>query len=368
MLKKKIQRWGQFKPILVTKEGEVIGGNMRLRAYKELGIEDVWVSIVEPKSEAEKTEIAIADNESSGEWDILKLEELAVEFKDDINLDDYKIDLDGKWWGSFLPEEEVVEDEAPEVDEDNVVSKLGEVYQLGRHRLMCGDSTKVEDVERLMDGKKADLLLTDPPYNVAYEGKTKDALKIENDSMKGSEFREFLRLAFTSAEVYMKPGASFYIWHADSEGFNFRGACKDIGLQVRQCIIWNKNSMVMGRQDYHWKHEPCLYGWKDGAPHNWNADRKQTTVWDIERPSRSSEHPTMKPLALCQRSIKNSTKEKDIVLDIFLGSGSTLIACEQTNRICYGLEIDPKYCDVIRKRYAKFINKEEEWQILTPTI
>lgn len=203
-----------------------------------------------------------------------------------------------------------------------------------------------------------DLLLTDPPYNVDYEGKTKDKLTIKNDKMSDETFREFLKTSFQNAYDYMKNGASFYIWHADSERYNFQGACIDVGLKVRQCLIWNKNSMVMGRQDYHWKHEPCLYGWKDGASHNWYSDRKQTTVLEFDKPTRNSEHPTMKPLDLISYQIKNSTKENDNVLDIFGGSGSTLIACEQLNRNCYTLELDPKYVDVIIKRWEQLTGKK----------
>ena len=208
-----------------------------------------------------------------------------------------------------------------------------------------------------MGDKKVDLLLTDPPYNVAYVGKTKDALTIENDAMSDSSFRKFLKDAFTAAFAYVKPGGVYYIWHADSEGYNFRGALHDIGVQVRQCLIWNKNSMVMGRQDYHWKHEPCLYGWKDGASHLWASDRTQTTVLDFARPTSSQEHPTMKPVELIAYQITNNTKGEDIVLDTFGGSGSTLIAAEKTGRICYMMELDPKYIDVIIKRYEDFTGK-----------
>lgn len=209
-----------------------------------------------------------------------------------------------------------------------------------------------------MDGELADLLLTDPPYNVNYTGKTKDHLKIENDKMSDSNFREFLRDAFVCADSVMKPGACFYIWHADSEGYNFRGACKDTGWQVRQCLIWNKNSMVMGRQDYHWKHEPCLYGWKDGASHLWAADRKQTTVIDFNKPQRNGEHPTMKPVGLFDYQIKNNTKGSDIVLDLFGGSGTALIACEQDGRKARIMELDPHYCDVIIQRWENLTGRE----------
>ncbi|BCK39389.1 hypothetical protein KUN2590_03440 [Streptococcus pyogenes] len=208
-------------------------------------------------------------------------------------------------------------------------------------------------LKKLMNGELADLLLTDPPYNVAYEGKTKDSLTIKNDSMDNDSFRQFLVNAFSSANEVMKPGAVFYIWHADSEGYNFRGACFDIGWTVRQCLIWNKNSMVLGRQDYHWKHEPCLYGWKDGAGHLWASDRKQTTVIDYEKPQRNGVHPTMKPVGLFDYQIKNNTKGSDIVLDLFGGSGTTLIACESNGRHARLMEYDPKYVDVIIKRWEE---------------
>lgn len=205
-----------------------------------------------------------------------------------------------------------------------------------------------------------DLLLTDPPYNVDYVGKTKDALKIENDKMNEDSFVEFLTKAFLNAVNVMKPGAVFYIWHADSEGFAFRTACKQAGLQVRQCLIWNKNTMVIGRQDYQWKHEPCLYGWKDGAGHLWASDRKQTTVLNFDKPNRSEIHPTMKPIALFDYQIKNNTKGGDIVLDLFGGSGTTIMACEQNGRSCYMMEYDPKYVDVIIKRWEDFTGQKAE--------
>lgn len=193
--------------------------------------------------------------------------------------------------------------------------------------------------------------LTDPPYNVAYQGKTKDALTIKNDEMNDESFRRFLVAAYTAADVFLKEGAAFYIWHADSEGFNFRGACRDVGWKVRECLIWSKNAFVLGRQDYQWKHEPCLYGWKDGAPHNWYSDRSQTTVIECDRPNRNAEHPTMKPVELFKYLLSNSTKAGDIVLDSFGGSGTTLIACEETGRSARIIELDPCYCDVIIERW-----------------
>lgn len=236
-----------------------------------------------------------------------------------------------------------------------IFTKLG-----GVHRLICGDSTDQATIERLMDGAKADLLLTDPPYNVDYVGKTKDALKIQNDKMDNDSFRQFLRDAFSAADAVMRAGAVFYIWHADSEGYNFRGACADNDWKVRECLIWNKNSMVLGRQDYQWKHEPCLYGWKDGASHLWASDRKQVTVLDFDRPTRAELHPTMKPIALFAYQISNNTHEGDAVLDLFGGSGTTLMACEQLKRKSYSCELDPKYVDVIVQRYINFKGSDED--------
>lgn len=236
----------------------------------------------------------------------------------------------------------------------SAISKTGDVWILGQHRVACGDCTDPSIIKKLMQGWQVDLLLTDPPYNVAYEGKTKDALTIQNDSMSDERFREFLRASYQAANSVMRPGAVFYIWHADSEGYNFRGAAQDIGWKVRQCLIWKKQTMVMGRQDYHWQHEPCLYGWKDGAAHVWASDRKQTTILEFDRPMRNAEHPTMKPIALLEYQIKNNTKRGHCVLDIFGGSGSTLIACQKTDRIARMVEIDPIYVDVIIRRWQEY--------------
>lgn len=254
--------------------------------------------------------------------------------------------------------QEVIEVDVPDVTETRC--KKGDIWKLGEHRLMCGDSTVLTEVEKLMDGEQADLLLTDPPYNVNYEGKTKDKLKIQNDKMGDDTFREFLSNAFKAADSVMKPGASFYIWHADSEGYNFRGACIDAGWTVRQCLIWNKNTIVLGRQDYHWKHEPCLYGWKDGAGHLWASDRKQSTVIDYDKPARSAEHPTMKPVGLFDYCIQNNTKGADIVLDLFGGSGTTMIAAEQDGRKARLMELDPHYCDVILTRWESLTGNKAE--------
>lgn len=235
---------------------------------------------------------------------------------------------------------------------------------------MCGSSTDSDVLNRLMGEQKADLLVTDPPYNVNYTGGTKDALTIQNDNMGNQEFLSFLVDANMTSDKHMKEGASFYIFHADLEGYNFRASVIESGWELRQCLVWVKQSLVIGRQDYQWKHEPILYGWKSGASHSFYNDRKQTTVLEFDRPSKNAEHPTMKPLDILAYLIGNSSKSGDIVLDNFLGSGSTLIAAEATGRTCYGVELDPRYCDVIRKRYWRYINdgNEEGWEIGTPAI
>lgn len=324
----------------------VIGGNMRLKACEELGYTEVPCKVLPQETPVAKLrEYTIKDNEAFGQndWDILANE------WDDEELASFGMELPTDWDKEDEEKVEIVEDEVPE--DAPTVCKLGDVWQLGNHRLICGDCTDIGVIDKLMAGAKADLYITDPPYNVNYEGKTKDALKIQNDKMDNDSFRQFLRDAFSAANTVMRAGAVFYIWHADSEGYNFRGACADNGWQVREYLIWAKNSMVLGRQDYQWKHEPCLYGWKDGASHLWASDRKQVTILEFDRPSRSAEHPTMKPVALFAYQISNNTHEGDLVLDSFGGSGTTLIACEQLKRRCCTSELDPKYCDVIIKRW-----------------
>lgn len=364
-LKSQIKELGLYKPFVITKDGTVLGGNMRLKACADLGITDVECVVVNAPTEELRIKYALADNDRAGYYEEDQLAELILSIPD-INLDDYKLDLGTPTsvedlLKQFAPEPE--EDEAPEVSQDEPVSKLGEVYQLGRHRLMCGDSTKIEDVEKLMDGKKADMVFTDPPYNIAYEGGSKKRDMIEND--KVADFYQFLLDAYTSMFTFTKGGAAFYVCHADSERVNFTKAFKDAGGYLSSVIIWAKNNATFGRSDYFWRHEPILYGWNASGSHQWFGNRKQDTIWNIDRPSRSDEHPTMKPIELIARAVNNSSKSDDIVMDIFLGSGSTLIACEQTNRTCFGMELDPRYCDVIRKRYAKFIGKEDEWQEVT---
>lgn len=346
-----IKEFGFKVPIILDRDNIIVAGHTRIRAAKKLGLETVPCVIADDLTPEQIKAFRLADNKVGeiAEWDFAKLEE-ELKAIQDIDMSEFEFDM-----SMFEEEPETEEDDfdvekaLEEVEEPK--SKVGDIYQLGNHRLMCGDSTVIDDLEKLMDSVKVDLLITDPPYNVDYEGGT--GLKIKNDKMDNDSFRQFLRDAFASADSVMKEGAVFYIWHADSEGYNFRGACFDNGWKVRQCLIWNKNSMVMGRQDYHWKHEPCLYGWKEGASHLWASDRTQTTVLNFDKPVKNAEHPTMKPVKLFDYQIQNNTKKEDIVLDLFAGSGTTLIACEQNKRKSYNMELDPKYCDVIIKRWEE---------------
>ena len=349
-----IKQFGFAQPLVVDKNNVLIIGHCRLIAAKRLGLREVPVLKMEELTEEQAQRLRLLDNKlNESEWDM----DFLLEDVPDLDWTGFDID----WELPEIEEDdtEVIEDEAPEAPEEPK-TKPGYLYQLGRHRLLCGDATKVEDIERLLGGVQCDLYLTDPPYNVDYVGKTKDALKIENDSKNDSEFRQLLVDSFSAAKQNMKGGASFYIWHADSEGYNFRGACHDIGWQVRECLIWKKNTMVLGRQDYQWKHEPCLYGWNDGGSHAWYSDRKQTTILEFDKPNRNGEHPTMKPIKLFDYLIKNSSKKGDIVLDTFGGSGTTIIACEQNGRCGYSTELDPKYCDVIVQRYVNLKGNSDD--------
>ena len=382
-----IKQFGFKVPIVIDKNNVIVAGHTRYKASKKLGLKEVPCIVADDLTEEQIKAYRLADNKVAelAEWDI----ELLDEELDGI------LDIDMELFGFEASEDEeeqlVVEDDFEVELPEEPKAKLGDIYQLGNHRLMCGDSTSITDVDRLMDGNKASLLVTDPPYNVNYEG---TAGKIMNDSMDNDSFRQFLRDAFATADVAMNDGAVFYIWHADSEGYNFRGACYDVGWKVRQCLIWVKTSLVLGRQDYQWKHEPCLYGWKDGS-HFWNGGRKErTTITDFdifelrdknkeellkfieqyccdnedietsiiyeEKPNKNADHPTMKPIKLLARSIRNSSKENDNVLDLFGGSGSTLITCEQLNRKCFMMELDPKYVDVIINRWEQFTGKKAQ--------
>ena len=357
-----IKEFGFTNPVLIDEQGGIIAGHGRVMGAKKLLLNKVPCIVLDGLSEAQKKAYIIADNKLAlnAGWDdeLLKIElEQLKELDFDLGLIGFSDDELALLMGGETTEGLVDEDQVPELVDDPV-TVLGDVWILGNHRLMCGDSTSIDAVEALMDGSKADLWITDPPYNVAYEGKTEDALTIQNDSMSDSDFRQFLTDCYSAADANMKEGASFYIWYADIEAYNFVGGCIDIGWKVRQNLIWVKNQLVMGRKDYHFKHEPCLYGWKDGAAHNWYSDRKQTTVLEFNKPQRNGEHPTMKPVDLFEYQIQNSTKQNQLVLDSFGGSGTTLIACEKTNRKAYLMELDPKYCDVIIKRWQDFTGKQ----------
>lgn len=360
-----------IRPIVCNKEYTVLGGNQRLRAIKKLGWKEVNVRIVDFSEEKER-EFLIKDNKQSGEWDY---EAIANGWDIEL-LDD---------WGLDLPEMDIFDDEQafednyriPDEIEPDV--KAGDLIEIGNHRLLCGDSTKATEVEKLMAGKTFDMIMTDPPYNVDYQGGT--GLKIMNDKMGDSAFYNFLLDFYKAFNGATKEGGAWYVWHADSEGVNFRKAMRDAGILQKQCLIWVKSSLVLGRQDYQWQHEPCLYGWKEGAAHYFTNSRKETTVIEdkvdldkmkknellkyikdmmagieatsiirADKPVRSAEHPTMKPIELIAPLIKNSSKKGQIVGDGFLGSGSTMVAAHQLGRTCYGMELDPKYCQVIIDR------------------
>ena len=358
-----IKEFGWTNPILIDGDKGIIAGHGRLMAARKLKMDKVPVIELNGMTDAQKKAYVIADNRLAlnAGWDNAML---TIELKD---LEDEGFDLtltgfdDAELDALLNPIEETEgltdENAVPDVP-DEPKTKLGDVYILGNHRLMCGDSTSIDALEKLMNNQLADQLVTDPPYNIAYEGGSKKREQIKNDEMADEEFRQFLKDVYIAANAVMKAGAVFYIWHADTEGYNFRGAARDMGWKVRQTLIWNKDNSAFGRSDYHWKHEPCLYGWKEGAAHLWAADRKQTTVIECKRPSKSDLHPTMKPVELMEYQILNNTKGSDIVLDLFGGSGSTMIAAEKIGRKSCLMELDPKYCDVIVKRWEDFTGKQ----------
>ena len=333
------------RPIVVNTEMIVLGGNMRLRAMQEAGWKKAPVQIVDWSIE-KQNEFIIKDNVGFGEWD---WDVLANEWNES-ELIEWGLDLPV----NFETELEAEEDDF-EVPEGGIETEivLGDLFEIGKHRLLCGDSTQTDTFEKLMQGELADMVITDPPYNVAYEGKTKDALTIENDSMGNDEFYKFLYDFYTALSTAVKKGGAIYVWHASSEIINFGKSMVDAGWLLKQQLIWVKNSMVMGRQDYQWKHEPCLYGWLKGDSHKWYSDRKQTTVIEFDRPNRNGEHPTMKPIGLFAYQIENSSKQGDIVIDAFAGSGTTMVACEQLKRKARVIEYDPRYCQVIIDRMKK---------------
>jgi len=342
-LKQSLEKFGVVEPIIFNKKtGYIVGGHFRVRELKKMGVESVPCVIVD-LSEADEKELNIRLNANTGEWDWESLSDWSEP------LEEWGLDFPADWGGKLEAKED--DYEIPETIETDIM--LGDLFEIGEHRLLCGDTRNTNELAILMNSQFADMVLTDPPYNVDYTGKTKDTLKIQGDKKKDPDFYQFLYDFYTALGSYTKSGGSWYVWHADSEGANFRKAMSDAGIMVKQCLIWVKSSKVMGRQDYQWKHEPCLYGWKEGAAHGWYSDRKQTTVLEFDRPNRNAEHPTMKPIPLFAYQIGNSSKQGDIVADGFLGSGTTMVACEQLNRKCYGMEIDPKYCQVIIDRMKK---------------
>ena len=353
-LKRSIEQFGYVEPVIWNKTtGRVVGGHQRLKVLLDMGITEVECVVIEMDEEKEKA-LNIALNKISGDWDKDKLALLIADLQGadfDVSLTGFEpAELDALFKDSL---KDGIHDDDFDVDAElqkPAVTRLGDVWTLGRHRLVCGDSTKADTFTALMDGKLANLVVTDPPYNVNYEG---TAGKIKNDNMGNEAFYDFLLAAFTNTEAAMAQDASIYIFHADTEGLNFRKAFSDAGFQLSGCCIWKKPSLVLGRSPYQWQHEPVLFGWKKKGKHNWYADRKQTTIWEFEKPKKNADHPTMKPIALLAYPIMNSSLTNCIVLDPFGGSGSTLIACEQSDRICFTIELDEKYCDVIVKRYIE---------------
>lgn len=364
-IKDSIEEFGYVEPIIVNYDMTVIGGHQRLTVLKDLGYTEVQSVMVHIEDENKVKALNVALNKITGAWDEQLLADLLV----DLQSVDFNLDLTGfeppevEQLFSKVHNKKVQEDDF-DVDKElakPVFSKAGDIWLLGRHRVICGDSTLPETYTKLMDGKKANLVLTDPPYNVDVE---ETAGKIKNDNMPDDKFYTFLFSAFVNMEQNMEPDASIYVFHADTQGLNFRKAFKDAGFYLSGCCIWKKNALVLGRSPYQWQHEPCLYGWKLKGKHQWYSDRKQTTIWEYDRPKASKDHPTMKPVALMAYPIKNSTMTNCIVLDPFLGSGSTLIACEQKGRICYGIELDEKFVDVIVKRYIEQVGSADGVKVI----
>lgn len=406
-----IRAFGWNAAIVVDRDRVIVCGHTRYKAACLIGLDAVPIVVAEHLTPEQVKAYRIADNRTGdlATWDIGKLQ-IEMDELSQLGFDMEAFGFSELELADILGDEDPVKegetdpDAAPELPE-TPDSREGAIYRLGNHTLMCGDARNAIDVKRLAGDVLASLWLTDPPYNVAYEGQ--NGMTIKNDSMGDAKFFEFLRESFSAASTHMKAGASFYIFHADSEGYNFRGACKAVDLRIRQCLVWSKNGFVLGRQDYQWAHEPILYGWKSGASHKWNSDRKQRTLIEIDKnpfvqrpdgrwqfraggktftvaedavcieeptttilfpkPKSSDVHPTMKPVEMLIYLIKNSSVRGGVVLDTFAGSGSTLIACEQTSRSCLAMELDPKYCDVIWKRWAEFAHGEGcDWQRLTP--
>ena len=346
-----IKEFGFKVPVIITKDNVIIAGHTRIKACKKLGITDVPCIIADDLSEDQIRAFRLADNRASelADWD---LDKLKIEF-DNIELD---LDLFGfeelqKKLGDDPEDDDFDESE---VLTDHPYSQKGDIFELNEHRVMCGDSTDPEIVKALVNRKVVDMIFTDPPYNVDYEGST--GMKIQNDKQKDGDFLTFLSKAFTNMAEHLKPGGVVYCCHADTEGLNFRTAFKGAGLKLSECLVWVKNSLVLGRQDYHWRHEPILYGWKEGETHYFAEDRTQDTVWEYNKPKTNDLHPTMKPIPLVARAINNSSRKGETVLDLFGGSGTTLIACEELKRKALVMELDEHYVDVIVKRYSRLKN------------
>lgn len=360
-----IREFGFLSPILVAEDNTILAGHGRLAAALKLGLKKVPCVKENHLTETQKRAYIIADNKLSlnAGWDN---ELLAVELSElegaDFNLDLLGFD-EAELSSIFDADKDVIDDDfdVEKELEEPCFSKTGDMWMLGKHRVICGDATKLETFKTLLEDTKVNLVVTDPPYNVNYEGA---AGKIKNDNMEDAKFYQFLFNSFVNMEQAMADDASIYVFHADTEGLNFRKAFQDAGFYLSGCCIWKKPSLVLGRSPYQWQHEPCLYGWKKKGKHKWYAGRKETSVWEFEKSKKNADHPTMKPIALLAYPIKNSSMTNSLVLDPFAGSGSTLIACEQTGRVCYAIELDEKYCDVIVKRYIEQVGNDKSVKVL----
>lgn len=353
-----IKEFGFRQPIVVDERSVVIVGHTRLKAASRLGLTEVPVHVAAGLTEEQAKAYRIADNQTAtiAEWDEARLiAELADLQSRAFDLSLTGFDADELLRLTAPPESEGITDpDQVPAPPEAPVTQPGDLWSLGRHRLICGDATRSDDMSRLMNGRTADMLLTDPPYGVAYVGKTADRMTIDNDDLDDEPYRRFLAATVGNAVTHLRPGGAFYVWHADSRGLVVRRACQEAGLTIRQCLVWAKNAMVLGRQDYQWRHEPCLYGWRDGAAHLWFGERDKTTVLEFDRPSRSGDHPTTKPVELLEHLIGNSCPRGGLILDPFGGSGSTMIAAEKTGNASCLMELSPAYCDVIVKRWEEF--------------
>jgi len=356
-LVKIIKETGFRRPGTISnRTGFLVCGEGRYLAAKKIGLKEMPIMHQDYADAAQELADAVADN-AIDKWANLDTSGIMQDVKE---FEGFDLELLGiKDFRIVEPtiEPQCDEDDAPPVRSETI-SKPGDIWLLGRHRLLCGDATIADDVAKMMGAERADLVWTDPPYNVAYEGKTAESLTIQNDEMSGTDFYQFLYDAYLTMFMFTKPGGGIYVAHADTEGVNFRKAMVDAGWLFKQCLVWVKQTFVMGRQDYHWKHEPILYGWSPGAAHTWIGDRKQSTVLEFSKPARNGEHPTMKPVELIEYCMSNSVVPGGLVLDLFGGSGSTLIACEKTGRNARLVELDPKYCDVIVARWEKYTGQK----------